>query len=72
MVAHILHMIRTGGSEFPAIGTDFDGFDGMKVMEVPDISQMEKLWDALKKAGVGERQLDKLWGGNVERILNYI
>ena len=27
---------------------------------------------ALKKAGVGERQLDKLWGGNVERILNYI
>ena len=44
----------------------------MTVMEVPDISQMEKLWDALKKAGVGERQLDKLWGGNVERILNYI
>ncbi|MFR3390118.1 MAG: dipeptidase [[Clostridium] scindens] len=65
MVAHILHMIRTGGSEFPAIGTDFDGFDGMTVGGyVPDISQMEKLWDALKKAGVGERQLDKLWGGN--------
>ena len=72
VVAHILHMIRTGGSEFPAIGTDFDGFDGMKVMEVPDISQMERLWDAIKKAGVGERQLDKLWGGNVERILKYI
>lgn len=69
MTAHVLHMIRVGGSEFPAIGTDFDGFDGMEVLEIPDVSKMERLWDALKKAGVTERQLDKIWGGNVERIM---
>ena len=28
MTAHILHMLNKGGSDFPAIGTDFDGFRG--------------------------------------------
>ena len=28
MTAHILHMLNKGGSDFPAIGTDFDGFGG--------------------------------------------
>ena len=69
MVRHILHMIKIGGSEFPAIGTDFDGFDGMKVLEIPDVSHMEKLWNALKKEGVSESQLDKIWYGNAVRIL---
>ncbi|MGF0031744.1 dipeptidase [Bariatricus sp. SGI.154] len=69
MAAHVLHMIRVGGSEFPAIGTDFDGFDGMDVLEIPDVSKMERLWDALKKRGISERQLDKIWGGNAERVL---
>lgn len=72
MTAHILHMIRVGGSDFPAVGTDFDGFDGMDVMEIPDIGQMEKLWMALKKSGVSERQLDKIWSGNVLRVMGYI
>lgn len=69
MVRHILHMIKIGGSEFPAIGTDFDGFDGMKILEIPDVSHMEKLWNALKKEGVSESQLDKIWYGNAVRIL---
>ena len=72
MVRHILHMIKVGGSEFPAIGTDFDGFDGMKVLEIPDVSHMEKLWNALKKEGVSESQLDKIWYGNAARILQNI
>ena len=69
MVAHIQHMIQIGGSEFPAIGTDFDGFRGMDVMEIAKISEMEKLWYALKKKGLSEGQLEKIWNGNVLRIL---
>lgn len=69
MVAHIQHMIRIGGSEFPAIGTDFDGFRGMDVMEIEKISDMEKLWHALKKKGLSEEQLEKIWNGNILRIL---
>lgn len=72
MTEHILHMIRAGGSEFPAIGTDFDGFDGIEVLDIPDISRMEKLWDALKKKGISEGQLDKIWSGNAMRILGEI
>lgn len=69
MAAHIVHMINVGGSEFAAIGTDFDGFHGMKVMEIPMLSDMEKLWMYLKRKGVSEGQLEKIWNGNVLRII---
>lgn len=72
MTAHILHMLKVGGSEFPAIGTDFDGFDGDGILEIPDVSKMERLWDALKKAGVSEGQLDKIWGENAERVIREV
>ena len=69
MVAHVLHMIQVGGSEFPAIGTDFDGFSGMEILEIPEVADMGKLWDALKKKGISESQLDKIWCENALRIL---
>lgn len=69
MAAHLMHMINVGGSEFPAIGTDFDGFRGMDVLEIPMLSDMEKLWSYLKKKGLSEGQLEKIWNGNVLRIL---
>lgn len=69
MSAHIRHMICIGGSEFPAIGTDFDGFDGMEYEDIPRAEDMEKLWEALKRDGITERQLDGIWRGNAERVL---
>lgn len=69
MAEHILHMMKTGGREFPAIGTDFDGFGGMEHMDIPNISQMGRLWDALKKKGLSEDQLDLIWSGNALRVL---
>lgn len=72
MTAHILHMIQVGGSEFPAIGTDFDGFDGMEREDIPRTDDMEKLWMALKQKGVTESQLDKIWSENARRVLRTI
>ena len=69
---HVLHMLDVGGSEFPAIGTDFDGFDGIEELDIPDVSQMQRLWEALRKKGLSENQLDKIWNGNVERICRQI
>lgn len=69
MAAHILHMIRTGGREFPAIGTDFDGIDGMVHMDIPRVDGMEKLWEALRKKGLSEEQLELIWSGNALRVL---
>ena len=70
MVEHLKHMVKVGGSEFPAIGTDFDGFDGMERMEIPDMGQMGCLARALEKAGVTTRQIEKIWSENVLRVLN--
>lgn len=68
MTAHILHMIKVGGMDLPAIGTDFDGFDGMQKMDIPDIGRMGRLWEALKKKGLTEGQLDKIWYKNALRL----
>ena len=69
MAEHVLHMIRVGGSDFPAIGTDFDGFDGMEYEDIPKAENMERLWDALKRAGIRESQLEGIWRKNAERVL---
>ncbi len=72
MASHIQHMIKIGGEEFPAIGTDFDGFGGMKYQDIPSAGYMERLWEYLKKQNFSERILDKIWHGNAERILKEI
>lgn len=69
MTAHIQHMLQVGGSEFPAIGTDFDGFDGMEYEDICRVEDIERLWVALKRAGVTESQLDGIWGKNAARVL---
>lgn len=68
MASHIKHMINTGGEDLPCLGTDFDGFDGMERMEIPDQSCLCKLWDGLKKLGLTERQIDKICFGNAQRL----
>ena len=62
-------MIYVGGSSFPSIGTYFDGFDGMEVMDIPEGGSMERLWEALKKKGISERQLDMIWRRNTLRVI---
>lgn len=69
MAAHIMHMIRVGGSEFPAIGTDFDGYEVQNHEPIQKVSDMYKLWDVLQKMGLSEDQLERIWRGNAERIL---
>lgn len=72
MVRHILHMIQVGGSEFPAIGTDFDGFDGLDHLDVPDTGSMNLLWQELERAGLRTGQLEKIWSGNVLRVMKEV
>ena len=69
MTSHVLHMIQCGGSLLPSIGTDFDGFDGIERLDIPKVENMERLWEALKKKGVSESQLDKIWNENALRII---
>lgn len=68
MTAHLRHMIDKGGEDLPCLGTDFDGFDGMDKMDLPDQSFLGQLWDALKRAGLTERQIEKICFENVWRV----
>lgn len=67
MAAHVMHLLRVGGEDVPAIGTDFDGISG--ALEIADPTQLQKLFDALLHAGMTQRQLDKFLSGNVLRVI---
>lgn len=69
MVRHIQHMFRTGGEEFVAVGTDFDGFHVKEEMEIRDVGEVGRLWDALEKKGFTQRQIDKIRYGNARRLI---
>lgn len=70
MTAHALHIFRTGGEECLGLGSDFDGIDTNEAL--PGVQAMEKLWEALKRSGFTERQLDKIFYGNVLRVLGNV
>lgn len=67
MVDHILHIIKVGGIETAALGSDLDGMSGN--LEVPDCGEYDKLFTALKKAGLSESELDKITYQNVVRVM---
>ena len=67
LVRHVLHFIRTGGEDCVGIGTDFDGVFGN--LEIDEPAKMDHLFDALKKVGITERQLDKIASENVLRVI---
>lgn len=68
MVKHVLHIRSVAGAGVLAVGTDFDGIEGE--LEIPDISQMDRLHDALSKAGLSGTELDGMWRGNALRVLS--
>lgn len=70
LVRHALHIMDKGGEDVVALGADLDGF-GLEDMprDIQGVQDMGYLWEALKKAGVSSRQVEKMAFGNVNRIL---
>lgn len=62
------HLQNVGGSDCPAIGTDFDGFTDPPD-DLKDMSQMPLLTDALLKAGFSTSVTEKILGKNILRVL---
>lgn len=69
MSAHIRHMMQVGGEDLPAIGADFDGFSTTDEMPILHCGKMGRLWNQLRKDGLSERQIEKVWEKNARRIL---
>lgn len=70
VTAHARHIFKTGGEDCLGLGSDFDGIDTNEAL--PGAQSMEKLWEALRKEGFTERQLDKVFYGNVLRVLESV
>lgn len=66
VVRHAEHIAKIGGIEVLGLGSDFDGIDTHE--ELPGAQSMEKLWEALRRAGFSEDSLDRIFYKNVLRV----
>ena len=70
IVKHGLYLINKGGEDVVALGTDFDGIKPNT--EIKDASEMYRLYDAFKEAGLSLEQCEKLFWKNADRLLKEI
>jgi membrane dipeptidase len=67
VVDHIDHIVKVAGIDHVGIGTDFDGGGG--VDGCYDVSEMGNITLELVKRGYTEEQIQKIWGGNIMRVM---
>jgi membrane dipeptidase len=66
-MAHMLHALKVAGPDHVGIGLDWDGGGGVVGLE--DVVDLPKITNALVKAGYSEADIQKIWSGNVLRVL---
>jgi len=64
---HVAHIADVVGVEHVALGSDFDGA-GL-VDDISDVRDVSVLLDELRERGFGEREVEKIAGGNWRRLL---
>jgi membrane dipeptidase len=67
MVRHVDHLVARLGIDGVAIGSDFDG--ALVPREIGDAAGLQNLVAALRGAGYGDAELDKICRGNWLRVL---
>ncbi len=70
MIAHLKHMMKVGGEDFLACGTDFDGIGGE--LEIPDFSKIQLLIQAMETAGFTANQIEKFGYKNAMRVFGEV
>ncbi len=66
VVAHAKHITNVGGVECLGLGSDFDGIATNK--GIPSAAHVPQLYQALKKGGFSESDLEKIFYKNVLRV----
>ena len=69
-VDHIDHIVELIGIDHVGIGTDFDGGGGLE--DCLDVSQMGNITLELVRRGYSEKEIKKIWGGNLTRVLREV
>ena len=70
IVEHIDHVAKIAGIDHVGLGSDFDGATMPIGME--DVSKLPKITDALLKKGYAERDIEKILGGNILRVMEQV
>jgi membrane dipeptidase len=70
IVDHIDHVVRVVGIDYVGIGTDFDGGGG--VIGCDDVSEMFHITMELLRRGYSEKEIQKIWGGNIMRVMQKV
>jgi membrane dipeptidase len=70
VVDHIDHMVKIAGIDHVGIGTDFDGGGGVNGCK--DASEMGNITLELVKRGYSEKDIKKIWGGNLMRVMREV
>ncbi len=65
---HIEHFISLGGENHIAMGFDLDGCDVLP-QGISDIRDTEKIKNALYTRGIDEKTIEKIFWGNLERVV---
>ena len=67
-IAMVLRAIEVGGVDHICFGADWDGGGGLRGMG--DISALPKVTERLLDAGYSNIDIQKMWSGNILRIIN--
>jgi len=70
VVDHIDHIVKIAGIDHVGIGTDFDGGGGVEGCN--DVSEMGNITLELVKRGYTVKQIEKIWGGNIMRVMREV
>ena len=69
-MAHMLHALKLVGPDHVGVGADWDGGGGVTGME--DCASNWKITARLLQEGLKEGDLQKIWGGNVLRLMQTV
>ncbi|KJL30208.1 Membrane dipeptidase (Peptidase family M19) [Microbacterium oxydans] len=68
VVRHFDHARDVAGIDHVGVGSDFDGFDDFPA-GLDDVAGFARLREALQNDGWSDTDLDKVWSGNILRVL---
>ncbi|MCM1545684.1 MAG: dipeptidase [Clostridiales bacterium] len=70
LLAHLKHLIKVGGEDVPALGSDFDGIPPYD--ELADCTLVPALFEYFSDGGLSGRVLEKLARGNFLRVFKEV
>jgi len=70
IIEHIDHAVKVAGIDHVGLGSDFDG--AVMPLGMEDASKLPKITDALLKKGYAERDIQKILGENILRVMEQV